>query len=209
VFGGSATTPPPGAALTATWVDLPMAGVTMGDRAIAAIAQVHSNAACNLPLQVGDQIPAVTKMTQAPTVTNPPNFLNKFLNVIGTPPDAAYRGYAGAFSGATWTPTTWRDDLFVGRAWRVWAPVIDIGASCAPVAVSGPRTIVGWTRLVITGLYYQGPCHGVVPPSVACGTPSGDLIVHGYVECPDHVDAPYYGNPAPISALSRRLHLVE
>jgi hypothetical protein len=201
---------PPGPALTAAWVDIPTTGATMGDRAITAISEVYSSATCNFPLQVGDQIPAATKLTQAPTVTSQTNFLSKFLDVINAPgPSTAYRGYAGAFSGPTWTPTSWRDDLFVGKAWRVWVPVIDIGGSCSPTAVTGNRTIVGWTRLVITGVYYQGPCHGVVPPSVACGTPSGDRTIHGYVECPEHIDAPYYPSPAPISALSRRLHLVE
>jgi hypothetical protein len=74
-------------------------------------------------------------------------------------------------------------------------------------------TIVGWTRLVIKGGEYQGV---FTPPTGFGSAPAGYVqsgvgghnTIFAYIDC-TRLDADYNANTAPISARSRRLHLVQ
>jgi hypothetical protein len=189
-FVGSGTMP---SAQAAAWIDVPGAGPSMAARAITAINDVYNGATCAVPFTVGDQVTTSSPMSGASTVMKHPNLVPKFQARFSASGPISVSDPSGA-------------DAYTGNGWVVYVPVIDTGASCPATSITGPKTVVGWTRVVIRGVNDQGVCYGSVPPSAQC-TPHGLITVYGNLDC-QQFDAPYNPSPAPISALSRRLHLV-
>jgi hypothetical protein len=114
---------------------------------------------------------------------------------------------------------------YIGHGWEVFVPVVDTGSTCPPAggAFNGMKSIVGWTRLVITQVYNSGAncavanhwpgnewdqhClvskNGTVPSmsSLPSGW-SGQKGIFGYYDC-QYSPSPPAPNPGPITATAK------
>jgi hypothetical protein len=167
--------------------------------------QAAVNGTCNgTALNQGDSIPASNG-----ELNNVINYLmNEFPNIYNSsPPDITVLHQDG-------TPA------YIGHGWEVHVPVIDTGGSCPPGAITGDKSIVGWTRFVITQIlnsngncavpnHYPGNVWDAhcfqnkngtatsLPPGWA-----GQKGIFGYYDC-QYNPAPPAPNPGPITATAK------
>ncbi len=118
------------------------------------------------------------------------------------------------------------DEVYNHPGWEMSAAVLDSGEDCPPGAITGPHTIIGWTRFVMAQVVNGGECavanhfdgnpwDELCPPPNGTGTAetipqnSGSFrAVYGYYSC-DLIDSPPIPTPAPRASIATGRKLVQ
>jgi hypothetical protein len=191
---------------TAAWVGLdPNGSVNAPDTSSAVDAAASGNCGPSL-IQTGDTVP-VNNGELASVIKNhvKPAFADKY---NASPELVVY-----AQDGTTVT--------YQGKGWEVFVPVVDTGSTCPPGAITGGKTIVGWTRMVITqvldnngectvanhwaGNPWDSKCFASKNGTAPAGSPTvvqGNTGIFGYYDC-QYTPSPPATSPGPISARAK------
>ena len=114
---------------------------------------------------------------------------------------------------------------YTGKGWEVFVPVIDSGPTCPPGAISGSKTVVGFTRFVIAQVSDRGACavanhYEGNPWDANCDTANNGTAtsvptplnayrgIYGFYDC-TYLPTPPTPVPTPRTALAQKLRLVQ
>lgn len=160
------------------------------------------------PISTGQDIPTSNGMVQSVFDHLEPYFIEKYNASAASP--ITIKNSSG-------------EVVYTGQGWEVYLPVID--TACPPGPISGDKTIVGFTKFVMTQVINKGDCAvanhnppnnewdpiGKTPNCTGTNVPQNSGAVRGifgYYACELNPANPN-PFPAPRSALAQRLRLVE
>jgi Flp pilus assembly protein TadG len=174
----------------------------------------NGGANCNPTISVGDELNVSNGMAQS--------------TYSGTGNYPGLMDYFTSKYNASDTLTVKKSDgstAYTGKGWEVFVPVIDSGPTCPPGAISGGKTIVGFTRFVIAQVSDRGECavpnhYDGNPWDANCDTAHNGTAtsvppplnsyrgIYGFYDC-TYSPTPPTPVPTPRTALAQRLRLVE
>jgi Flp pilus assembly protein TadG len=196
------------------WVNLNPGGPPSANQVQGEITNAFNGVNCNPALTVGTQLNASNGMAQS--------------TYSGTGNYPGLTTYFTSKYNASDTLTVKKSDgstAYTGKGWEVFVPVIDTGAQCPPGAISGSKSIVGFTRFVITQVSDRGECavanhYAGNPWDANCDTAHNGTAasvspplnayrgIYGYYDC-TYSPTPPTPVPTPRTALAQRLRLVK
>jgi Flp pilus assembly protein TadG len=196
------------------WLNLNPGEPPSANQVQGGITNAYNGVNCNPAISVGTELNVSNGMAQS--------------TYSGTGSYPGLMSYFASKYHASETLTVNKSDgspAYTGQGWEVFVPVIDTGGQCPPGAITGTRTVAGFTRFVITQVSDRGECavanhYAGNPWDANCDTAHNGTAasvppplnayrgIYGYYDC-TYWQAPPAPAPAPVTALAQMLRLVQ